>query len=63
MVSWEVVLAKTVFTDNINGMFKEVEKTTKDFGFLEVGDRVVIIGGVLINKPGSTNFINVKEVE
>ncbi|MCL4378621.1 MAG: pyruvate kinase, partial [Actinobacteria bacterium] len=63
MLSWGVLPAKAIFSDNINTMIEIVIKTAKALRFLKSGDRVVITGGVLVNKPGSTNFINVKEVE
>ncbi|MCL4378283.1 MAG: pyruvate kinase [Actinobacteria bacterium] len=63
MLTWGVLPAKAIFTDNINTMIETVTKTSEALGFLKSGDRIVITGGVLVNKPGSTNFINVKEVE
>jgi pyruvate kinase len=63
MVSWGVIPVKTKCMHNIDNMIEEAVTTTKNLGYVEVGDKVVITGGILINRPGSTNFINVKEVE
>jgi pyruvate kinase len=62
MISWGVIPAKTDFTDNINKLIEEAINVTKENGYVNKGDTVVITGGVMINKPGSTNFINVKEI-
>jgi pyruvate kinase len=62
MISWGVIPAKTGFTDNINKLIEEAINVTKENGYVNKGDTVVITGGVMINKPGSTNFINVKEI-
>lgn len=62
MISWGVIPAKTDFTDNINELIEEAINVTKKNGYVNKGDTVVITGGVMINKPGSTNFINVKEI-
>ncbi len=62
MISWGVIPAKTAFTDNINQLIEEAINVTKENGYVNKGDTVVITGGVMINKPGSTNFINVKEI-
>ncbi|MCE5329749.1 pyruvate kinase [bacterium] len=63
MISWGVIPVKTNFTDNINKLIEESINAAKTLNFINKGDTVVITGGVMINKPGSTNFINVKEVE
>lgn len=62
MISWGVIPAKTDFTDNINKLIEEAINVSKENGYVNKGDTVVITGGVMINKPGSTNFINVKEI-
>lgn len=63
MLSWGVVPAKTKFTKNIDMMIDESINVSKKLKYINIGDRVVITAGVLVNKPGSTNLINVKEVE
>lgn len=63
MISWGVVPAKTKFTKNIDMMIDESINVSKKLKYINIGDRVVITAGVLVNKPGSTNLINVKEVE
>jgi pyruvate kinase len=63
MLSWGVFPVKTNYTDNINKLIEEVISTVEAHGYIKKGDTVVMTGGVMINKPGSTNFINVKEIE
>ncbi|MFZ3105989.1 MAG: pyruvate kinase [Candidatus Hydromicrobium sp.] len=63
MISWGVFPAKTKFTKNIDMMIDESINVSKKLKYINIGDRVVITAGVLVNKPGSTNLINVKEVE
>ncbi|MHB1347867.1 MAG: pyruvate kinase [Candidatus Humimicrobiaceae bacterium] len=63
MLSWGVLPLKTKYTDNINKLIEEVTDKAQKHGFIKKGDTVVITGGVMINKPGSTNFINVKKIE
>jgi len=63
MISWGVVPAKMKFTKNIDAMIDESINVSKKLKYINIGDRVVITAGVLVNKPGSTNLINVKEVE
>jgi len=63
MLSWGVFPVKTKYTDNINQLIEEAVSTAQKHGYIKKGDTVVITGGVMINKPGSTNFINVKEIE
>jgi pyruvate kinase len=63
MLSWGVVPAKTKFTKNIDMMIDESINVSKKLKYVNAGDRVVITAGVMINKPGSTNLINVKVVE
>ena len=63
MISWGVVPAKTKFTKNIDMMIDESINVSKKLKYINTGDIVVITAGVLVNKPGSTNLIDVKEVE
>jgi pyruvate kinase len=63
MMSWGVVPAKVKFTKNIDAMIDESINASKKLKYIRNGDTVVITAGVLVNKPGSTNLINVKEVE
>ena len=63
MITWGVIPLKIRFTENIDGMIEEAVKVTKKFKLIKTGDRVVITGGVMVNSPGSTNFINVNEIE
>jgi pyruvate kinase len=62
MLSWGVIPVKTNFTNNINELIEEAVNVTKEKNLIRKGDTVVITGGVMINEPGSTNFINVKEI-
>ncbi|MGM0365235.1 MAG: pyruvate kinase [Actinomycetota bacterium] len=61
MASWGVVPLKTEFVDNINEIVEEAMKVARINGFAKKGDVVVITAGV--NKPGSTNMINVRKIE
>ena len=63
MLSWGVISLKTVSSKNIDSMIKENIKVSQKAGLIEKGDRVVITAGVMVNKPGSTNLINVREIE
>jgi len=63
MMSWGVIPIKTKYTDNINILIDEAVSSAREHGYIKKGDTVVITGGVMINIPGSTNYINVKEVE
>jgi pyruvate kinase len=44
-------------------MIDESINVSKKLKYINTGDIVVITAGVLVNKPGSTNLIDVKEVE
>ncbi len=63
MISWGVVPVRMKFTKNIDMMIDESINVSKKLKYINTGDRVIITAGVLVNKPGSTNLINVKEVE
>ncbi len=63
MISWGVVPVKMKFAKNIDAMIDESVGVSKRLKYVNIGDRVVVTAGVLVNKPGSTNLINVKEVE
>ena len=63
MITWGVIPAKTKFFGSVDKMIEETVSVSKKLGYIEEGDRVVITGGIFMNKPGSTNFINVKEIE
>jgi len=62
-LSWGVIPIKTKYTDSINQLIEEAVRSARENGFVKKGDTVVITGGVMSNEPGSTNFINVKEIE
>ncbi|MFA5015720.1 MAG: pyruvate kinase [Actinomycetota bacterium] len=63
MISWGVIPVKTGPAKNIDSMIDQSVNTSRRLNYINTGDRVVITAGVLVNKPGSTNLINVKEVE
>lgn len=63
MMSWGVVPSKVKFTKNIDMMIEESIGVSKKLKYINKGDTVVITAGVMVNKPGSTNLINIKEVE
>ncbi|MDD5622584.1 MAG: pyruvate kinase [Actinomycetota bacterium] len=63
MISWGVVPVKTGQAKNIDSMIDQSINASRKLNYINKGDRVVITAGVLVNKPGSTNLINVKEVE
>jgi len=63
MLSWGVIPAKTEFTENINDMIENTIDVSKKLNYINTEDIVVITGGIMVNIPGSTNFINVREVE
>jgi len=62
MLSWGVIPLKTVSSKNIDSMIEEDIRISLEKGYIQKGDRVVITAGVLVNEPGSTNLINVREV-
>jgi pyruvate kinase len=63
MMSWGVVPSKVKFTKNIDMMIEESIGVSKKLKYISKGDTVVITAGVMVNKPGSTNLINIREVE
>jgi pyruvate kinase len=63
MISWGVIPEKTRFQENVNEMIAEVIRTSKNLKLIEKNDRVVITGGILVSKPGNTNFLHVKEID
>jgi pyruvate kinase len=63
MMSWGVVPSKVKLTKNIDMMIEESIRVSKKLKYIDKGDTVVITAGVMVNKPGSTNLINIKEVE
>ena len=44
-------------------MIEEDIKVSLKAGLIKKGDRIVITAGVMVNKPGSTNLINVRRIE
>ncbi len=63
MMSWGVIPVKTRLTDNIDDMISESIGVSRKSKLISEGDKVIVTGGILVNRAGSTNFINVKEVE
>lgn len=63
MLSWGVVPLKTVTSKNIDGMIEENINISREMGYIQKGSKVIITAGVLVNEPGSTNLINVREVK
>ena len=63
MISRGVIPVRMKFTKNIDMMIDESINVSKKLKYINTGDIVVITAGVLVNKPGSTNLINVEEVE
>ncbi len=63
MISWGVNPVRTKFTANIDTMIQEAVEVSRAAGHVLEGEKVVITGGIMSSKPGSTDFINVWEVE
>ncbi|MBM3705843.1 MAG: pyruvate kinase [Actinobacteria bacterium] len=63
MLSWGVIPVKTEFKQDIDQVIAEAVKVSKKTKLLSGKDRVVITGGIMVNRPGSTNFIHVKDIE
>ena len=63
MMSWGVIPAGSKFRKNINQTIEEAIEASKELGYISPGDKVVVTGGVMVSKSGSTNFINVRKVE
>ena len=63
MISWGVMPVKTNFKEDFESMINEAVAASKMIGAVSSKDMAVITGGVMVNKPGSTNFINVKEID
>jgi pyruvate kinase len=63
MISWGVNPVRTKFTENIDTMIREAVEVSREAGHVLEGEKVVITGGIMSSKPGSTDFINVWEVE
>ncbi len=62
MVSWGVIPLKTRLAGSIKEIIQEAIDVTRENKYVKKGDIVVVTAGVMVNKPGSTNFINVREV-
>ncbi len=63
MISWGVNPVRTKFTENIDTMIREAVEVSRKAGHVLEGQKVVITGGIMSSKTGSTDFINVWEVE
>ena len=63
MLSWGVMPVLTKSSKNIDSMIEEDIRAANEKGYINKKDTVVITAGVLVNKPGSTNLINVREIE
>ncbi len=63
MLSWGVIPVLTRSSKNIDSMIKEDIRAAKEKNYIRNKDTVVVTAGVLVNKPGSTNLINVREIE
>lgn len=55
-----VMLEKSLTTDE---MIEEVTKKAKELGFVQPGDKVVIVAGIPWGKPGTTNTVQVQEIK
>ena len=62
LLSWGIVPIRSKFKKNIDKIIEEAIKLTLDEKYLKKDDIAVITGGIMVNKPGSTNFINVVKV-
>src|SRR4030043_1924093 len=56
MITWGVIPAKTKFFGSVDKMIEEAVSVSKKLGYIEEGERVVITGGIFMNRPGSTNY-------
>ena len=63
MLSWGVIPVLTRSSKNIDSMIEEDIRVAKEKGYISNKDTVVITAGVLVNEPGSTNLINVREID
>jgi pyruvate kinase len=63
MLSWGVIPILTRSSKNIDSMIKEDIRVAREKNYISKNDTVVVTAGVLVNKPGSTNLINVREIE
>ena len=63
MLSWGVIPILTRSSKNIDSMIEEDIRAAKEKNYISSKDTVVITAGVLVNKPGSTNLINVREID
>lgn len=63
MITWGVIPVKTRYFSSVDKMIKEAVYVSKKLGYIVERDKVIITGGIFMNRPGSTNFINVKEIE
>ncbi|MFO7928892.1 MAG: pyruvate kinase, partial [Candidatus Humimicrobiaceae bacterium] len=61
-VSWGVIPLKTRFVGSVEEIIQEAIDVAKKNEYIKKGDTVVLTAGILVNKPGSTNFINVREI-
>ena len=63
MMNWGVIPTGTKFRKNINQTIEEAIEASKELGYVSRNDKVVVTGGVMVSKSGSTNFINVRKVD
>ena len=62
LLSWGVNPLKSTLKKDINKIIEEAISIPLSKKLLKKGDIAVITGGIMVNKPGSTNFINVVKV-
>jgi pyruvate kinase len=62
LLSWGVIPVKSTFRKTIDKILEEAINLPLEQNYIKKGDVAVITGGFLVNRPGSTNFINVIKV-
>ncbi len=62
-LEWGVVPVVRDDADSIEDLWRRVADAVRDSGLAEPGDRVVLTGGTIINRPGTTNHIVVHTLD
>ncbi|OJX94251.1 pyruvate kinase [Salana multivorans] len=61
-LSWGVRTIVTPGVANTDEMVAEVDKELQSTGYASAGDRVVVVAGAPVGRPGTTNFIQVHTI-
>lgn len=61
-LSWGVQSLVTPSVTNTDEMVDTVDCELRDRGYAQLGDRVVVVAGAPVGRPGTTNFLQVHTI-